>query len=203
MDTISAVLHFLNIRPDKNQKWVLMTLFITGLLYTYVSPSITKEIITNLPAEWLAFDMMFASVSALVVGTIWKGCIRRCLMRWFMWLCIAESIAGFVTGMWLCFVNYNVWVFAVATLLYSSLISEFVIKCTMAFKSKLWNEQGREIFDNNVSIICSLYCIIGCTASLLFMPTLKVAMCIWALVCATDNIGWIFLYNKKVKDLLA
>ena len=49
------ILDKLNIKPDKNQKWTLLSLFISGLLITYTGPVIAKSIITALPAEWIAF----------------------------------------------------------------------------------------------------------------------------------------------------
>ena len=52
---IKQILDKLNIKPDNNQKWILLSLFISGLLITYSSPVIAKSIITALPAEWIAF----------------------------------------------------------------------------------------------------------------------------------------------------
>lgn len=71
------ILDKLNIKPDNNQKWVLLSLFISGLLITYSSPVITKSIITALPAEWIAFQSLFSSISALVIGMMWQGRIRE------------------------------------------------------------------------------------------------------------------------------
>lgn len=55
MDTIckyfNAMLGKLNIHLDENQKWTASWVFIFGFIGTYISPSITKEIVTNLPAE--------------------------------------------------------------------------------------------------------------------------------------------------------
>ena len=191
-----TILRFFNIHPDKNQRWILVNLFLTGLLYTYVSPAITKEIITALPAEWLAFQSLFFSAVALVIGMVWKGQTRITAIKLFMWLCIAESCAGFLIGMYLLFIHYNVIVFAIATMLYSSLISEFVAKCIMLFKTRLWNEKGRETYDNNNAIVCSLFCIIGYVLSLFFMPSLETALAIWSIVCLTDDIAWLILYRK-------
>jgi hypothetical protein len=58
-----------------------------------------------------------------------------------------------------------------------------------------------EIYDNNNSIVGGIYCVIGFLFSLLFMPSLKVALFVWAMVCALDNIGWIVVYQKN-KGLL-
>lgn len=71
------ILDKLNIKPDKNQKWILLSLFISGLLITYTGPVIAKSIITALPAEWIAFQSLFSSISALVIGMMWQGRIRE------------------------------------------------------------------------------------------------------------------------------
>ena len=42
-----------------------------------------------------------------------------------------------------------------------------------------------------------IYCIAGYVCALLFMPSLKVAMFIWGLCCAIDNIGWLVVYHRN------
>lgn len=44
-------------------------------------------------------------------------------------------------------------------------------------------------------------CIAGYVCALLSMPSLKVAMFIWGLCCAIDNIGWLVVYHRN-KDKL-
>ena len=199
----SRLLDLLNVHPDRNQRWTLSTLFIVGLLYTYVQPAITKAWVTELPAEWLAFQSLAYSICGLIVGMIWKGWVRRKAIRWFSLLCIIESAAGFFVGMWLCFVEYNVWVLAWACLLYGTLISEFVGKCLMTFRPKLWNEKEREVYDNNNDVVCGIYCILGYTCSLMLMPPLKVAMFVFGLTCAIDNIGWLVIYHRNRDKFLS
>jgi hypothetical protein len=140
MKLFKRLLDFFNIHPDKNQRWTLSTLFIVGLLDAYVGPAISKAWVTELPAEWLAFQSLVYSVVGLFIGMIWKGWVRRKAIQWFTVLCVIESAAGFCVGMWLCFVEYNVWVLAIACLLYGTLVSEFIGKCLMTFRPKLWNE---------------------------------------------------------------
>lgn len=65
---IKQILDKLNIKTDSNQKWILLSLFISGLLITYTGPVIAKSIITALPAEWIAFQSLFSSISALMIG---------------------------------------------------------------------------------------------------------------------------------------
>ena len=40
-------------------------------------------------------------------------------------------------------------------------------------------------------------CIAGYVCALLSMPSLKVAMFIWGLCCAIDNIGWLVVYHRN------
>ena len=64
------ILTILNIHADDNQKWLLWSMFFSGLLATYVSPQISKTVITQLPAEWIAFEALFSSIVALIIGMI-------------------------------------------------------------------------------------------------------------------------------------
>ena len=132
------VLNLINIHPDSNQKWLLISLAISGLLITYAHPTLLKAIISGLPAQWIAFESLAASIAALLMGMIWKGKIIEKAIKWFFYLALIESICGFLLGLYLCFIEFNVWVFAIASLIYTTVISTFVGKCIMTFKAKLW-----------------------------------------------------------------
>ena len=198
---IKKILNLINVHPDKNQKWILLSLFFSGLLITYVHPAIVKEIYSSLPAEWIAFESLSSSIAGLIVGILWKGKVRYLATRNFMIFAITESVLGCALGLFLVFVYYNVWIFAIVSLIYSAFITTFVAKCIMAFKAKLWVEKDREIYDNNQSVIAGIVCIIGFTAALVFMPSLKVSIFLWGLCCIIDDIGWIIVYNKNKYEL--
>ena len=201
MVLFKRLLGLLNIHADRNQKWLLVSMFFSGLLATYISPVITKAIITELPAEWIAFQALFSSVVGLVLGIIWKGKFRHNIIRCFLIFCITECLAGFFVAMYLCFIQYNVWVFAISSLFYSNFITSLVGKCVMAFKAKLWPDKEREIYDNNLSIVAGITCIIGFLSALLFMPTLNIALFIWGLCCIIDDIGWVIVFIKNKNKL--
>lgn len=194
---LRSIMNLLNIHPDKNQRWILLSLFLSGLLITYVHPAVVKEVYTNLPAEWIAFESLAGSVAGLVVGMLWKGTLRKGVTRNFLVFAVSESVLGCLLGFFLAFVHYNVWIFAIASLVYSAFITTFVGKCIMAFKAKLWVEKEREVYDNNQSIVAGMVCVIGFSAALFFMPSLKVALVIWGLCCIIDDIGWILVYLKN------
>lgn len=198
---LSKVLNIFNIKADSNQKFILISLFLSTLLMTYASPRITKAIVTDMPVEWLAFQSLFMSICTLVIGMMWRGKIRKTVLNYFMLLCITESLAGFFLGMYLCFIKYNVWVFAICSLIYTAFITNLVGKCIMAFKAKMWNEKEREIYDNNISIVAGIVCIIGFAMALIIMPSLKVALFLWGICCIIDDIGWIVVYYNNKKSL--
>lgn len=193
----NKILELINVHPDENQKWILISLFISGLLITYIHPAIVKEVYTNLPARWIAFESLASSIAGLIVGMLWKGSIRKSVTKNFLIFAISESTLGFLLGMFLVFIHYNVWIFAIASLIYSAFITTFVGKCIMAFKAKLWVEKEREIYDNNQSIIAGIVCIIGFSFALIFMPSLSLALFLWGLCCILDDIGWIIVYIKN------
>lgn len=80
---LKKILDILNVHPDKNQIPLLLSMFFSGLLGTYISPAINKAIITELPAEWLAVQSLVMSLSALIIGMIWKGKIRGVAIKYW------------------------------------------------------------------------------------------------------------------------
>ena len=80
---IKKLLGYINIHPDKNQSWLLISLVISGLLITYAHPTLVKEIISNLPAQWIAFESLAASIAGLLIGMIWQKNVRKKAIRYF------------------------------------------------------------------------------------------------------------------------
>ena len=201
MISIKQVLTKINLNIDNEQKYIFISMFFSQLIFSYVSPSITKEIITNLPAQWIAFESLFFSISTLLIGVLWKDNVRKNAIKYFLCLAISETILFLILGIFLCFVYYNVWIFAICTLIYSSLVSIFVGKCIMFFKSKLFQDKKREEFDNNLSIISSIVCIVGFSFSLFMLPSLKLSLFLWSFAFVIDDIGWIVVYIKNKNKL--
>lgn len=198
---IEKILSIFNIKADANQKILLLTLAVSGLLITYAHPTLLKTIVTALPAEWLAFESLVSSISGLLIGILWQGKIRSSAIRYFAMLAITESLCGFFLGLYLCFIEFNVWVYAIASLIYSNVITMFVGKCIMAFKARLWVEKDRELYDNNNTIVIGFVCIVGYALALLMLPSLKVALFLWAMCCIIDDFGWIVVYIKNKEKL--
>lgn len=199
---LKAIQKALNLKVQKNQGLLLICSTITGFLFCYISPQIQKEIVTALPAEFISIQSLWWCFSALMIGIVWKGTTRDFAIKYFTILALSESILSFVLAMYLVFIAYNVWVFAIGSLLYSSMVSIFVGKCIMCFESKLWQNREREDFDNTNSIVRNIVSCLGFGISIFAMPGIKVAIFIWGVTCVADDIGWIIIYNRNRQAIM-
>ena len=194
--------NLLNIKIQKNQGILILTSCITGFIFCYISARIQKEIISSLPAEFLSIQSLWFCISSLIIGVVWKGTTRIFAIKYFAILALTESILAFCLAMYLTFVMYNPWIFAIGTLLYQSVISNFVCKCLMCFESKLWQQREREDFDNTNSVVRSIICCLGFGLAIVNMPCLKVAIFLWGCSCILDDIGWIIVYSRNRELIL-
>lgn len=198
---MSKIFKFFNIDLQPHQGLLALTTFICLVMHSYNAPIICKTAISQLPPQWLSFETVWCCIASLIAGMLWKGSFRKKVIKWFALFASVESLAGFLLGMWLAFVGWNVWVYSIFSLTYISVVSFFITKCAMAFKSKLWNEKSREKFDNTDTIIRNLGLLIGGILAILACPSLKVALVIYGIGCVIDDIGWIVLY-LKLRDKL-
>ena len=81
---VKKLLGYINIHPDKNQSWLLISLVVSGLLITYAHPTLVKEIISNLPAQWIAFESLAASIAGLLIGVIWQKNVRKKAIKYIL-----------------------------------------------------------------------------------------------------------------------
>lgn len=198
---MNKILNILNLKLDRNQVYIFLSMFICGLLSTYVFPVIIKDIYSQLPSSWIAFESLVGSVSGLLISVAWKNSIRQGAIKRFMGFVIAETICGVVLCAYLLFIDYNIWVLAVSQLIYTTFVTSFVGKCIMVFKSKLWNNESREHYDNNASIIAGLTCILGYSLALFFEPSIKFALSLWGIAYLVDDIGWAIVFWKNREQL--
>lgn len=198
---MNKILKLFNLKLDQNQFYIVLSLLISGSLVTYISPTIVKDIYSNLPAEWIAFEALFTSVASLFISMLWRNKIRQQAIKKFLYLVAAETICGMLLCLYLVVVEYNVWVLAIASLIYTSFVTIFVGKCIMTFKSKLWNNDERENYDNNIQIIGGIVAILGYVTALFFLPSLKTSLILWGVAYLVDDLGWAIVFYKNKNDL--
>ena len=198
---MAKVFKFFNIQLQPYQGPLALSMFFSVLLNAYFCPVLFKTAVSALPSQWLAFEGVWCCTVSLLIGMVWKGNFRKAVLRNFVWFAIIESAASFCLGMWLAFVSWNVWVYAIFSLLYVSLVSLTISRCIMVFKTKVWNEKSRELHDNTASVVRDLALILGGILAIIFCPPLKLALILWGIACVVDDIGWIFTWFK-LKDKL-
>ena len=91
---INKILNLLNLKLDRNQVYIFLSMFVCGLLITYISPVIIKDIYSKLPSSWIAFESLVGSISGFLLSIIWKNNIRSGAIKRFMLLVIVESLCG-------------------------------------------------------------------------------------------------------------
>ena len=177
--SVKEILNLFNLKLDSNQKYIVVSLILCGLLCSYVSPVIVKDIYTKLPSEWIAFESLVGSISGFLISIFWRDTIRRQVIKKFLTLVIGETVCGILVCAYLLLIDYNIWVLAIAQLIYTTFITSFVCKCIMVFKSKLWNNKDRETYDNNMEIAACLTSILGYLIAILAEPDIRLAIFLW------------------------
>ena len=195
------IFKFLNINLQPHQHLPAASYFVSLLLHSYYGPMLVKTSISELPPQWLSFETVWCCISSLLIGICWKGKFREIAVKWFAILASIESICGFSLGMWLAFIGWNVWLYAVFSLMYASVVSLTINRCIMVFKTKLWNDKSRELHDNTQSVIGDIALCLGGIAAIVACPSLTVALVLFAVSCVADDIGWIVTYRKLKADL--
>ena len=198
---MNKIKRILNLSVDDNQKWILIFSFITCLILSFTAPIIHQTLYVLLPTRWFAFSSLIGSISGLFVGIIWKGNIRKFAINKFLIITISECLICFGVGIYMAFFGGNIWVYAITQLIYVNLISRFVYKAQMYFKSKLWNGKKRENYDNNESIILYLSMIFGYLLAIIYVPTFTFSMFLFGFCCLIDDTGWIIVFIKNKQSL--
>lgn len=201
---MAKLFSFFNIKLQQNQWPIALSCFLSLIVNSYIGPILCKTAISQLPAQWLSFETIWCCLTGLAISMLWKGKLREKALKWFVVLASIESLAGLCLGLWLAFVGWNVWVYSIFSLLYISIVSITISKCIMAFKSRLWNEQARELYDNTDNIIRNIGLMIGGVLAIIMCPSLKLALTLFAFACVLDDIGWICTYIKchdKLKNM--
>ena len=199
---VKKILNLFNLKLDNNQKYIVVSLILCGLLCSYISPVIIKDIYTKLPSEWIAFESLVGSISGFLISIFWRDTIRRQAIKKFLALVIGETVCGILVCAYLLLIDYNIWVLAIAQLIYTTFITSFVCKCIMVFKSKLWNNKDRETYDNNMEIVACLTSILGYLTAIIVELNIYLSIFLWGIAYLVDDIGWAIVYFKN-KEMLS
>lgn len=163
--------------------------------------SIHKVCVELLPTQWLSFEQLMLSVFLIIACSLWKNDkFREKSLKIFLYLSIFEMISGMILAFSMA-VWFNVWIFAIGSLIYTGAVSILLNRVEVSFKSKLFNYRDREDFDNDMELACSLSSLIGFgIASIISIP-ISSALILWG-IAWVGNLGWIMVYIKNKKMLV-
>ena len=163
--------------------------------------TIHKVCVELLPTQWLSFEQLMLSAFLILACSLWKNDkFRENSIKIFLYLSIFEMVSGMIIAFSMA-VWFNVWIFAIGSLIYTGAVSILLSRVETAFKAKLFKERNREDFDNDMQLACSLSSLIGFgIASIISIPIVS-ALILWG-IAWIGNLGWIIVYLKNRKILV-
>ena len=78
---VKEILNLFNLKLDNNQKYIVVSLILCGLLCSYISPVIVKDIYTKLPSEWIAFESLVGSISGFLISIFGEILLENKLLK--------------------------------------------------------------------------------------------------------------------------
>lgn len=78
---VKEILNLFNLKLDNNQKYIVASLILCGLLCSYISPVIVKDIYTKLPSEWIAFESLVGSISGFLISIFGETLLENKLLK--------------------------------------------------------------------------------------------------------------------------
>ena len=194
--------HVCNRCIEWNNKNILIAFrFFPDILIGIGWASIHKVCVELLPTQWLSFEQLALSLFFIIMCSLWKNeKFRQKSLNIFLYLSIFEMISGMILAFSMA-VWFNVWIYAIGSLIYTGAISILLNRIGISFKSKLFNNRSRENFDNDMDLACSLSSLIGFgIASIISIP-ISYALIFWG-IAWLSNLGWIIVYIKNKKMLI-
>ena len=78
---VKEILNLFNLKLDNNQKYIVVSLILCGLLCSYISTVIVKDIYTKLPSEWIAFESLVGSISGFLISIFGEILLENKLLK--------------------------------------------------------------------------------------------------------------------------
>ena len=174
--------------------------FVSDILICIGWPTVHKVCVELLPTRYLAFEQLAISFFLILFCSLWKNDkFRAKSINLFYYLSLFELISG-ITLAFLMSIWFNVWVYAIGSLIYTSAVSVLLSRIIIAFKAVLFREKEREDFDNDFQLASSVSSLIGFGLALIYPPSLTISLILWGIACL-NNLGWIIVYKRNKTKL--
>lgn len=186
---------------DGTQAILLTCLFIETILTSMAYPSIRKMCGEMLPSRYFAIEGIICSVSIIIACSLWnKKSFRVFSFKIYKILSIIEIFSCAALGLSM-YLWFNVWIYAIANLCYSCIISVYLYRIINSFRVALFPDRKREFYDNNVKIVDNVAGLIGLGVAAIFPLSVNVSMLLYSFGSIVA-IGWFIVYvkNKYILD---
>lgn len=185
---------------EKTQAILLTCVFVDTILQSLAYPMIRKTTGELLPSRYFAIEGIVCSVSIIIACALWnsKG-FRKFSFKIYTTLAVIESIAWLSLGVTMYF-HFNVWIFAIGSLLCVSVISVYIARIINSFRVALFPDRKREFYDNNVRLVDCISGLIGLGIAAIFPLSLDISVLLWGLG-TVGTVGWLIVYGKNRKRL--
>lgn len=186
---------------DKTSSILLLFAFIQSLMMALAYPAIRKVTGELLPSQYFAIEAFLQCLVGLFVCFLWNfKKFRLNSFKLFKILAWLEIIVCAVIGIY-CYFNFNIWVFAIGSLLVSCIITIYLARIINSFRVATFPDRQREFYDNNMNIITSISALIGLGIGIFFPIPLSTSILLWGFGCFA-TIGWLVIY-KRNKQILS
>jgi len=178
---------------------MLITTFLTTLFYASTYPYIHKQIMMVASDNIIAMNQIINCVSIVVFSTIWNKLSNR-IFKFYPLFCILETIVTTgVTIYTLC--SNNVLLYYILDTITFAIITRNMCCGNIKLRALRYNsEEIREKFDNNNNSVSSIATIIGSIIAMFLNLNFPVMLMLATLGNSIDNISYIFIYYKTIKN---
>lgn len=188
---------------DRDQKAILAVASICGLLGAFVAPTINKFIMSNISERFIAFQGIAGITGALIAECSWKASkFSARIKKSFVALILVENLLCVGLVSYLIFVDKNVELYAIGSVVTSTLIGEYTSLAIRSFKNHLWSGDDRDRYDNNQGIVGGIVAVSGLFLAAIVIPTVDQALWIWAAETGFSGLGWVIVYRRHRSELV-
>lgn len=187
----------------KTQLILLTCLCLDTILCSLAYPSIRKVTGELLPARYFAIEGIVASLAVVISCSLWNSKKFRVFsFKSYRILAILELIGFLAIGISQ-FLWFNVWVFAIGSLCFGSVICVYINRIVNSFRVALFPDRKREFYDNNVRLVNSVSGLIGLGLAAIIPIPLNVAVLLWG-IGTTLTVGWLIIHknNRELLDTI-
>lgn len=180
---------------DNTSGVLLLFAFIDYIMLALAYPAIRKVTGELLPARYFAIEGILSCACGLLVCMSWNSKkFRKFSFKIFKGLAFAEIIAFASIGISM-YLWFNIWVFAIGTLITQCIICVFMARILNSFRVAIFPDREREFYDNNMHIVSSVSYLLGLTVVAIWPIPLDVSILLWGFGCFGD-IGWLIIYRR-------